>query len=79
MEAGNIFFGGFNDIDDEIFKSFATHADTPKWITVEQFIKLWRVSNEVSQQTIDVTTQLNNQDSDSDLSRCFSTNDCMLG
>ena len=78
MEYGNIFFDGFNDIDDEIFESSATHANTPKGITAEQLRKIWRVSNEVEQQTLDVKTQLNKQDYDSTLSCRLSTNNCML-
>ena len=39
---------------------------------------MWRVSNEVAQQTLDVTTHLNKQDSDSTLSSRFSTNDRMV-
>ena len=56
MEAGNILFGGFNDIDDGIFESSTTHTDTPKGITAEQLRKVWQVSNEVAQQKLDVTT-----------------------
>ena len=78
METGNIFFGGLNDIDYEIFESSVTHYDTPKGITAEKLRKVWRVSNEVAQQTMDVTTQLDNQDADSTLSHSSSTNDCML-
>ena len=62
MEAGSIFFDSFNDIDEDIFESSTTHADTPMGITAEQLIKVWRVSNEVAQQTLDVTTQLNTKD-----------------
>ena len=40
MEAGSILFDGFNDIDDKIFESSVTHADTPKGITVEQLRKV---------------------------------------
>ena len=78
MESGNIFFDGFNDIDDEMFESSITHADTPKGITLEQLSKVWRVSNEVAQQTLDFKSQLNNQDDDSTLYCCFSTNDGIL-
>ena len=78
MWAGNIFFGVFNDIDDEMFEYYATHADTSKGITAEQLRKVWWLSNEVAQQTLDVTTQLNKQDDYSTLSRSLSTNDCML-
>ena len=56
MEAGSIFFDGFNEIDGIFFESYVTHADTPKVITAEQLSKLWRVSNEVAQQAMDVTT-----------------------
>ena len=45
IEAGNIFFDGFNDIDDKFFESSVTHADTPKGITAENLSKVWRVSN----------------------------------
>ena len=78
MESGIIFFGGFNDIGDKMFESSTIHAGKPKGITAENLSKVWRVLNEVSQQTLDVTTQLNNQDADSTLYCCFSTNDHML-
>ena len=45
MDAGSIFFDGSNDIDDKMFESSATHADTPKGITAEQLSKVWLVSN----------------------------------
>ena len=45
MEAGSILFDGFNDIDDKMFESSVTHADTPKGITAENLSKVWRVSN----------------------------------
>ena len=51
---------------------------TPKGITAEQLSKVWQVLNEVAQQKLGVTTQLNKQDADSTLSRCFSNNDRML-
>ena len=78
VEAGNLFFDFSNDIDDENFESSATHSDTPKVITAEQLRKVWRVSNEVTQQTLDVTTQLNNENVDSTLSHSFSTIGSML-
>ena len=78
MEAGGIFFDGFNGIDEKMFEYSANHDDTPKGITVEQLRKVWRVSNEVAQKTLDVTKKLNKQDTDSTPSRHFSTNDRML-
>ena len=59
MEDGSILFNGFNDIDDEIFESSATHAERPKKISMEQLSRVWRVLNEFAQQTLDVKTQLN--------------------
>ena len=61
-----------------MFESSATNADTLKVITEEQLSKVWRVMNEVAQQTLDVTTMLNKQDADSTLSCQFSTNSRML-
>ena len=78
MEGGNILFDCFNNIDDEMFESSATHADTPKGINAEQLSKVWRVSNEFAQQTLDVTTHLNNWYYDSTLSHRFSTINLML-
>jgi hypothetical protein len=40
--------------------------------------KVWRISEEEARRTLEVTTQLNKQDADSNLSRRFSTNDRML-
>ena len=40
--------------------------------------KVWRISDEVAQQTLEVTTQLNKQDVNASLSRCFGTNNRML-
>ena len=61
-----------------MFESSATHADTQKVITVGQLSKVWQVLNEVAKQTLDVITQLNNQDYNSTLSRRFITNDHMF-
>ena len=44
-EAGISLCDGFNENDDKTFESSATHAYTPKWITAEQWIKVWQVSN----------------------------------
>ena len=48
MEDCIIFFGGFNDNDNGMFESSATHVDTPKGIATEQLRKFWWVSNEVA-------------------------------
>ena len=58
-EAGIILCDGFNENDDKMFESSASHADKPKGITTEQLSKVWRVSNEVAQQTLDMTTHFN--------------------
>ena len=79
MESGNITLEGFdNDEDDSIFELSSAHADTPKGITAEHLSKVWRISDEAAQQTLEVTTQLNKQDVNASLSRRFGTNDRML-
>ena len=72
MESGNIFLDGFkNNEDDAIFELAAAHSETPKGVTAEHLSKVWIISEEVSQRTLDVTTQLNKQDADTSLSCCF--------
>ena len=56
MEAGSIVLDGLTDDDDEVFESAATHAETPKGVTAEQLSNVWRVGNEVAQQTLEVAT-----------------------
>ena len=55
-----------------------THANTPKGVTSEHLSKVWTISDEESQQTLEVTTQLNKQDVNTSLSRRFGTNNRML-
>ena len=78
MEAGSILLYGFNNDDNELFESAVAHSELPKGVTDDQLSKVWRVSNEVAPRTLYVTTQLNKQDSDSNLSCHFSTNYRML-
>ena len=47
-------------------------------VTAEHLSKVWRISDEVAQRTLKVTTQLNKQDVNPSLSRRFGTNDRML-
>ena len=56
----------------------AAHAESPKGITAEHLRKVWRISEEVAQRTLDVTTQLNKQDADTSLSYRFGTNNRSL-
>ena len=56
----------------------ATHASKPKGINKEHIMKIWRVSEDEDRRTLEVNTQLNMQDSKSNLSRDLSTNDRML-
>ena len=44
----------------------------------ENLSKVWRISDEAAQQTLEVTTQLNKQDVNASLSRRFGTNNWML-
>ena len=79
MESGNISLDSFKkNEDDAIFELAAAHAETPKGVTAENLSKVWRISEEVAQRTLDVTTQVNKQDADSSLSRRFGTNDRIL-
>ena len=57
MESGNIALKGFDDDeDDSIFELSAAHVDTPKGVTAEHLSKVWRISYEEAQQTLEVTT-----------------------
>ena len=79
MKSGNITLEGFKDNeDDSIFELAAAHAETPKGVTAEHLSKVWRISDEVAQRTLEVTTQLNKQDVNASLSRRYGTNDRML-
>ena len=79
IEFGNIALEGFDDDeDDSIFEFSAAHADTPKVVTAGHLRKVLRISDEAAQQTLEVTTQLNKQDVNVSLSRCFGTNYRML-
>ena len=79
MESGNITLEGFdNDEDEYIFELSAAHAETPKGVTAEHLSKVWRISDEAAQQTLEFTTQLNKKDVNSSLSRRFGTNNWVL-
>ena len=64
-----------NNEDDAIFELAAAHDEMPKGVTAGHLSKVWRISEEVAQRTLDVTTQLNKQDADTSFSRHFDTND----
>ena len=76
MESGKISLDGYkNNEHDAIFELSAAHSETLKGVTAEHLSKVWIISDEVAQRTLEVTTQLNKQDADTSLSRCFGTND----
>ena len=56
----------------------ATHVERPKGVNKEVLMKVWRIPEDEARRTLQVTTQLNHQDADSNLSRRFGTNDRML-
>ena len=62
---------------DSYFAS-AAHTDTPKGISADQLIKVWRIDMDYSKRTLDVTTQRFKRSADPTLSRNYSTNDQML-
>ena len=47
----------------------ATHASKPKSVNKEHIMNIWRISEDEACRTLEVTTQLNMQDADSNLSR----------
>ena len=49
-----------------------------KGVSKEHLAKVWRLNEDEARRTLEVTTQLNQQDAESTLSRQFSTNDRML-
>ena len=56
----------------------ATHAERPKGVNKELLMKVLRIPENEAWRTLQVTTQLNHQDADSNMSRRFGTNDRML-
>jgi len=69
-----------DDMDCELFDGLlsATHAERPKGVSKETLMKVWRISEDEARRTLEVTTQLNHQDPDTNLSRRFGTNDRQL-
>ena len=55
-----------------------THAEAPKGVSQEILSKVWIISQDEACRTLEITTQLNKQDADSNLSRNFGTNNIML-
>ena len=53
---------------------YATHASKPKSVNREHIMNIWRISEDEARRTLEVTTQLNMQDNESNLSRALSTN-----
>jgi hypothetical protein len=56
----------------------ATLASRPRGVTAETLSKIWRIDYETAARTLKVTTQLNHQGGNENLSRHFGTNDRML-
>ena len=62
---------------DELF-SHSTNASRPQGVTPEHLSKIWRISQEHSKRTINMTTQTSVRTQDPKLSRNYGTNDRML-
>ena len=77
MEAGSTSLCE-DDVANELFETAAAHVDTPKGVTAEHLSKVWRISHDDAKRTLEVTSQLNKQESDASLLRRFGTNDHML-
>ena len=74
MECGDVFLDGFEDKQDQIFEASAAHAEPQRGVTVKLMSKVWRIFLDEDTQTLQVTTQLKKQDSDSGIAPRFSTN-----
>ena len=57
---------------------YATHASKPKRLNTDHLQKIWIISEDESRHNLEVATQLNIQDSDSNPSCSLSSNDRML-
>ena len=62
-----------NDTNEVLLDNFMASTTQAKHLS-----KIWRISHEDAQRTIDVTTQMSTQTDDPTLSRNYSTNDRML-
>ena len=62
---------------DEFF-SHSTHASRPRGVTPEHLSKIWRISHEDAERTIETTIQMSVHTQDPTLSRNYGTNDRML-
>ena len=69
-----------DNINCELFQPTvsATHTERPNGINKEMLMKVWQIPANEARRTLKVTTQLNHQDADSNLSRRFGSNDRML-
>ena len=54
------------------------HAEQPKGVKPVDLTKLWRIDVDTARRTLEITTQLKQQETDGNLSHNFSTNDRML-
>jgi len=54
------------------------NASKSKGVKPVDLAKVWRIDEEIARRTIEVTTQLKQQDVDGSMSRNFSTNDRMI-
>ena len=60
------------------FMASTAQAGKPRGVDPKHLSKIWRISHDDAQRTIDVTTQTSTQTDDPTLSRNYSTNDRML-
>ena len=70
-----------DDTNEALLDSFmasTAHAGKSRGVDPKHLSKIWRISHEDAQRTIDVTTQMSTQTDDPTQSRNYSTNDRML-
>ena len=67
-----------NEVLLDNFMASTAQAGKPRGVDPKHLAKIWRISHEDAQRTIDVTTQTSTRTDDPTLSRNYSTNDRML-
>ena len=67
-----------NDVLLDSFMASTAQGGKSRGVDPKHLSKIWRISHEDAQRTIDVTTQMSTQTDDPSLSRNYSTNDRML-
>ena len=66
------------DHDDDIFQASSLSASSTSGVSKDFLSKVWMISPDQAEKTLEHTTQLCKQQGENHLSRHYTTNDCML-